>query len=397
MKVLFGSATISGKISVDTVVSLEATYKLLDKEGIEHDIIYISGKSPVATARGDIVGLFHKLDHTDLFLVDDDVGFPAEAVLRILNRPEKVVGGTYPIKDDKAWHYAGIPMMEDGIPIGRDGLMEADSVAGGFLRMKRVVIDKMIEAYPELEYKEYGRTSYNLFGTYISDNYLWGDDYAFCNRWKKIGGQLWIDPDIDFKHIGIKTWKGNYHKYLLALKVLQDADKTESGINGWMTDRELELLRHLATTSKSIVEVGSWKGRSTKELLEACEGTVYAVDHFRGSTGDTTEYIADITDVHEEFMSNVGHYKNLSVLTGDSLEIANSFNGTKVEMVFIDAGHTYDECKADIEAWMPKCTKIISGHDYGDDWPGVKKAVDEKFNKVNVVDSIWWVDLREAV
>lgn len=25
------------------------------------------------------------------------------------------------------------------------------------------------------------------------------EDYAFCQRWRDIGGQLWVDPDIDFK------------------------------------------------------------------------------------------------------------------------------------------------------------------------------------------------------
>ena len=52
MKVLFGICTLSGKVSVDTIVSLQNTYELLDKEGIEHDTLYMCGKSPVASARG---------------------------------------------------------------------------------------------------------------------------------------------------------------------------------------------------------------------------------------------------------------------------------------------------------------------------------------------------------
>ena len=398
MKVLFGICTLSSKINVDTIVSLQNTYDLLDKEGIEHDTLYISGKSPVASARGDLVGIFLKTEHDVLFSLDDDVAFPAEAVLKLLNSPVKVIGGAYPIKADNEWHFAGVPHTEDGIPIGTQGLISAKGVAGGFMRIKREVIEAMVKEYPELEYVEYGRTSYNLFAPYIEDKHLWGDDYAFCHRWTAIGGQLWIEPDIDFVHIGGKKYKGNYHKYLLTSakgNAKLDCVK-DGGLPGWMTEYELLTLRDLAKKSESIVEVGSWKGRGTKEFLEHCKGTVYAVDNFKGSKQDSTEVIALNENIYDEFVKNVGHYSNLEIFKGDSVDIANNFNGTKVDMVFIDAGHTYEECKADIEAWLPKCNKIIAGHDYSSSWPGVKKAVNETFSdSINVVDSIWWVDLQK--
>ena len=98
-------------------------------------------------------------------------------------------------------------------------------------------------------------------------------------------------------------------------------------------------------------------------------------------------------DVYSEFINNVGSFPNLTILKGYSTDIAKSFNGNKVDMVFIDAEHTYESCKDDIEAWLPKCTKYICGHDYSDNFPGVKQAVNEKFGKVNIVDSLWWVEL----
>jgi hypothetical protein len=60
------------------------------------------------------------------------------------------------------------------------------------------------------------------------------------------------------------------------------------------------------------------------------------------------------------------------------------------DMVFIDAGHTYEEVKSDIEVWQPVANKVICGHDYCDAWPGVVKAVDEAFGKPDkVVGTIW--------
>jgi hypothetical protein len=48
--------------------------------------------------------------------------------------------------------------------------------------------------------------------------------------------------------------------------------------------------------------------------------------------------------------------------------------------VYIDANHTHEEVKKDIQAWLPKIKKggIISGHDYGG-WEGVTQAVNEAF------------------
>ena len=58
--------------------------------------------------------------------------------------------------------------------------------------------------------------------------------------------------------------------------------------------------------------------------------------------------------------------------------------------IFIDAGHSYEEAIVDIR-WAAKLKiPIISGHDYSDAHPGVKKAVDEVFGTaIKVVGSVW--------
>lgn len=67
----------------------------------------------------------------------------------------------------------------------------------------------------------------------------------------------------------------------------------------------------------------------------------------------------------------------------------------KIDVLFIDAGHTHEEVKADIEAWLPHMAGdgLILGHDYSDEFPGVKTAVQEAFHDfcVTVVERIWAV------
>ena len=79
----------------------------------------------------------------------------------------------------------------------------------------------------------------------------------------------------------------------------------------------------------------------------------------------------------------------------DSVEASRVFAG-KADMIFIDGDHSYEAVKADIEAWLPKCTKLICGHDLNCE--SVQKAVLEKFtfNKIRVTDdNIWFVVLGE--
>ena len=63
-------------------------------------------------------------------------------------------------------------------------------------------------------------------------------------------------------------------------------------------------------------------------------------------------------------------------------------------LFFIDGDHSYEGCKADIEAWLPKLREggVMAGHDYEHpQFPGVKKSVDEIFDEVEVFSDMVWL------
>lgn len=174
----------------------------------------------------------------------------------------------------------------------------------------------------------------------------------------------------------------------------------DRGIPGWMTFKELTWLYEMSKTMNTIVEVGSWKGRSTHALLSGCKGTVYAVDTWEGSKDekDDTNWMAKREDIFSMFQANTQSFSNLKIVRKTSLDAANQFEDNSVDAVFIDAGHTYEEVKADIGAWIPKAKKIICGHDFLPNvWMGVIQAVEEKFGKVKVNDTIWGVPLNKNI
>lgn len=130
-----------------------------------------------------------------------------------------------------------------------------------------------------------------------------------------------------------------------------------------MGDAELEWLYRTAQGMKSIVEVGSWMGRSTFALLSGCKGSVTAVDHWQGSPSDTTGPLAKAHDGYAAFFRNVGHFPNLTVLRMPSLKAAECFKDGSVDMAFIDGEHTIEAATDDYRTWKAKCRRLICGHD----------------------------------
>ena len=174
-------------------------------------------------------------------------------------------------------------------------------------------------------------------------------------------------------------------------------DKAEK-IQGWMTRPELEWLYEKAKTMESIVEIGSYKGRSTYVLASACNGDigrVYAIDPFAGVALDKNPE-ANGKPTFDDFMKNCGHFKNLTVVKKTSVEAAALVAiPPKVEMTFFDGDHSYEAMKEDLKAWVPRTTKLICGHDFNDPmYPGVKQALYEFFGADRVAsgpDSLWYI------
>ena len=257
----------------------------------------------------------------------------------------------------------------------------ADATGCGLLLISRKVLDaftpEVIAKYGKpFDFLRYGRPN------------MLREDPAFCWRIQQLGFELWFIPEIKMGHHG--KYKFTVDHFESTKANIEKSQRSSLGIDGWMEPRELDFLTESARGCKSIIEVGSWKGRSTKALLES-GATVYAVDHWKGS--DDIRELAESQNIEAEFDKNVGHYPNLIKVKMPSLEASRMIQD-KVDMVFIDAAHDYHACKADIESWLPKATKMIAGHDYSLNWPGVMKAVKEKFgDRIKVCDTIWYINL----
>lgn len=395
MHVFIAIPAYDGKLTCACAEALLENTHILRDSGHQITPFFLPGGVYIDQTRNRCVKKFMESDCTDLIFLDADVAEDSDAMLKIIKNDKDIVAGVYPFKSE----LGGFPAVVKFDPVTRNckeeetGLVTAEMVPTGLMRIKRCVFDRMKEYYAMAPDHEGVYPFFDTGMRFMPDDNTWyGEDVYFCKRWVDMGGEIFIEPRINFTHTGTKHWTGNFHDYLMGRAVKSFIlGENKDGIPGWTTIRELQTLSELAASSGSVIEVGSWKGRSTKAMLDACNGTVTAVDTWKGSDGDVTGLAAGVQDVFAEFKKNVGHYQNLRICKGASTEIA--LFAPDADMVFIDASHSYEDCKADIEAWLPKCRKIMCGHDYAPEFPGVIRAVTEKFGTVNVIDSLWWVEV----
>lgn len=173
--------------------------------------------------------------------------------------------------------------------------------------------------------------------------------------------------------------------------------------------RANEILKRVADIDNPVViEVGVNKGILSQVLLGARKDLeLHMVDSWRGEQDQPDHYKetkdrnafrpqsdADrakerVYNMAKKFNSRAFIYENSSVLA------AEGFSDKFADIIFIDADHSYEGCKADIEAYTRVTRKWIGGHDYRNPQPqfnfkGVDRAVEEAFGSVEVGKNVTW-------
>jgi predicted O-methyltransferase YrrM len=151
-------------------------------------------------------------------------------------------------------------------------------------------------------------------------------------------------------------------------------------IHGAFRPEECAFLYKLARRKGNLVELGCWMGRSTAVLVQAASiwgATVTSVDAFvtrevfQGCTADT--WRGNLTRV------GLKPPRLLQMTTDEAAEVFRE----PISLLFIDAGHSYEEVRADLAHWTPKVKVggVVALHDvFYERFPGVVRAVQE-----------WWL------
>lgn len=156
-------------------------------------------------------------------------------------------------------------------------------------------------------------------------------------------------------------------------------------------------------------EVGVFAGELSRRLLNRSDLTLYLVDSWTAKHDEryaqSGDFHATLPQARQDYFCRLTHQmvsfagSRARIVRQDSVEAAKAIPDGSLDFVFIDADHSYEGCKADIEAWLPKIKPggFISGHDYDNtDFPcfGVKRAVDELFQEVTLGQNFTWMEKR---
>ena len=193
-------------------------------------------------------------------------------------------------------------------------------------------------------------------------------------------------------------------------RVREEAWRLVSATTGYLTKREADFLVLAAAATPaqgSILEIGSFKGRSTVGLAHVARhyglGRVVAVDPHT-SPSATDPNLRDARTSYDDFRANirragvedaVDHHRTLST------ELAKDWD-RPLRLLWIDGDHTYAGAKADLEAFRPWLVEgaIVAFHDALRDFGGPTRVFVEEvlrsddFGPAGVVGSIAWAQYR---
>ncbi|MDG6095004.1 hypothetical protein LOC54_07765 [Acetobacter sp. AN02] len=240
-RVFIATPCFGGLVTQTYVQSVIGCMVAAQDQGVELTLSLVGNDALITRCRNTLVQQFmQQPDATHLLFIDSDIGFPHDAIGRLVAAGKDVIGGLYPLKD-RYWNEMTAERIARGEPadtaslryVGEceklhetpagSPLVQVAYAGTGFLLISRNAIERLILAHPESAYTRIDAardgngaqdrsagTAWALFecmidpatGTYLSE------DFAFCQRWRDIGGDIWLDPSLILTHVGPSSFTG---------------------------------------------------------------------------------------------------------------------------------------------------------------------------------------------
>jgi hypothetical protein len=230
-----------GQANYMYMISLINLLTKLGQNGIPSMFEIAANESLITKARNILVEGFLKSNATHMLFLDGDLGFDAEDVVRMIQADKDIIGGQYAKKkinwdvvkrvvqgcpDIPPAHVNAVIAESTFRPIGDELTfninepVEVQSIATGMMLIKREVFEKMAKEMPEIEIVSGGsetmdpktmtrvtdahRMAHAYFDTSIDPETkaYTSEDFTFCQRWRKLGGKVFLAPWTRTVHVG---------------------------------------------------------------------------------------------------------------------------------------------------------------------------------------------------
>lgn len=271
-KVFIAVPSYTGKVDNGLLESLLCSIPKLEAAGIGFDFFMLSYNCHVDDGRNAIVRDFLRSDCDALVFIDADVSWDPDALVKLIKHDRDIVAGVYP---KRTLHDPKFPVMTipgSVLQADADGLVEVAGAPTGFMKIKRHVLEKFVEVNKHRQYK--GSSDgpndppYTLiFERELADGHRFSGDYNFCRLWRKMGGKVFVDPEMFLTHTGEVEFEGTLGDYWKREHGLDEAEKKRK------FDQAIEDLRSGSPKPESFMYlVKGWNNpfSAQEELLAAC-------------------------------------------------------------------------------------------------------------------------------
>jgi hypothetical protein len=198
MKILVAIPVYDGKLPVETARCLLNEQIIAVGGGDDFSVRFLPACSHPAMGRNQLTQEFLESDSDRLVFLDSDVTFEPGSLIKIARHPVDFVGGAYRFKFETENYPVGFGQNADWV--NEHGLLEVDTLPGGFLSLSRNVFETLKSAHPEREYEHFGKKAHCYFLMPFQDGHMYGEDSYFCKEWRDAGGKVFLDPELSLTH-----------------------------------------------------------------------------------------------------------------------------------------------------------------------------------------------------
>lgn len=214
-------------------------------EGAQHGLAQIGwlstrvtfGSADLEDTRNVLTSQFYMAKHfTRLLLLDDDVSWAPGAVERLVRHPVDVVLGAYPRRaEGEGFSIQTFPgPIECVDPTSGQphpyGLIKVAGGPAGMMLLSRNAVETLVEAQADDWYHQPrvdGGKAWPLWEFDVVDHERISEDINLCRKWRRLGGDIWVDPHLTLHHHGKKAYSGQLARHLREIGRLIEPGKVQ--------------------------------------------------------------------------------------------------------------------------------------------------------------------------
>jgi hypothetical protein len=210
MSIYIATPTGDGTYDRHFMRSFENTTNMIRQCGGRVDFGELPYCADISLARAKLLGAFLRSPHTHMMAIDADMGWSAIDVIRLAMLKRDFVAAAGPKKQYPINFAFNLERSHVVIVEGETELWLVSEIGMAFAMISRSCAERMAAGYPDLVFmSETGQTEHDVFAPMIVNQRRKAEDFAFCHRWKALGGEIFMLPSVKLKHTGGHTFEAS--------------------------------------------------------------------------------------------------------------------------------------------------------------------------------------------